>query len=114
MCAHVRAVPRTKDTLSVDVVRGEMLTISFDITFHRLVCEDVTIDLLDESGAHFTAIGHDIRKTALDEKGTALRQAVRTTVTTFSKLQFSLNNFSFLFSSIRRPRRSFQTRAITR
>jgi hypothetical protein len=69
--------PRTKSTLSVDVVRGEKLTISFDITFHRLVCDDVTIDLLDESGAHFTAIGHDVKKYALDTQGQTLHTYVQ-------------------------------------
>ena len=64
--------PRSKDSLSVDVIRNEKLTISFDITFHRLVCDDVTIDLLDESGAHFTSTGHHVRKIALDEHGNEL------------------------------------------
>jgi hypothetical protein len=64
--------PRSKDTLSVDVVRNEKLTISFDITFHRLICDDVTIDLLDESGAHFSSTGHHVRKIALDANGNEL------------------------------------------
>jgi hypothetical protein len=48
----------------VDVVRGEKMTVQFDITFHRLACEEVTVDLLDESGAHFTAIGHEVMVSA--------------------------------------------------
>lgn len=70
-------VPRTKDTLSVDVIRNEKLTISFDITFHRLICDDVTIDLLDESGAHFTAIGHEVKKRALDVNGNVLKTYIQ-------------------------------------
>jgi hypothetical protein len=69
--------PRTKDSLSVDIHRNEQLTISFDITFHRLPCEDVTIDLLDESGAHFSAIGHSVQKVALDEEGTHLHTYIQ-------------------------------------
>jgi hypothetical protein len=69
--------PRYKDTLSVDVVRNEKLTISFDITFHRLICDDVTIDLLDESGAHFTSTGHHVQKMALDERGNVLHTYIQ-------------------------------------
>ena len=69
--------PRSKDLLSVDIVRNEKLTISFDITFHRLPCDDVTIDLIDESGAHFSAIGHDVKKKALDENGNELHTYVQ-------------------------------------
>ncbi len=69
--------PRTKDTLAVDIHRNERLTISFDITFHKLPCEDVTIDLLDESGAHFSAIGHDVKKLALDDKGNHLHTYIQ-------------------------------------
>ena len=65
--------PRTKDYLSVDVVRMETIDIDFDITFHRIPCEDVTVDLLDESGAHFSAVGHNVIKKSLDKNGNELR-----------------------------------------
>jgi hypothetical protein len=69
--------PRSKDTLSVDIIRSEKLTISFDITFHRLPCDDVTIDLLDESGAHFSSTGHHVRKIALDVNGNELHTYIQ-------------------------------------
>lgn len=37
----------------------------------------MTIDLIDESGAHFTAIGHLVHKAALDADRKVLREVVQ-------------------------------------
>ncbi len=64
--------PRYSSTLSVDIVRNEKLSISFDMSFHRLPCDDVTIDLIEIEVARFTILFEDSGKIAV-RSDTALK-----------------------------------------
>ncbi|KAJ1487353.1 endoplasmic reticulum-golgi intermediate compartment-domain-containing protein [Baffinella frigidus] len=59
---------QTKHEMEVDVVRGGLLKINFDITFTRLPCSVLSLDAMDVSGEHELDVVHDVykRKNDLD------------------------------------------------
>ncbi|ORX84778.1 endoplasmic reticulum-golgi intermediate compartment protein 3-like protein [Basidiobolus meristosporus CBS 931.73] len=58
-----------KPSLSVDKSRKEKLSINFNVTFPKLPCHILSLDVIDISGAHQENINHDIYKVRLDPTG---------------------------------------------
>jgi len=56
----------------VDRSRGEKLTVHFNVTFPRLPCYLMSLDLMDVSGELQHDISHDVLKTRLTAAGTAV------------------------------------------
>ena len=56
-------------SLQVDVRRQERMEIHLDITFPRLPCYIISVDVMDVSGEQQNDIEHTMIKTRLDEKG---------------------------------------------
>ena len=56
-------------SLQVDVRRQERMEIHLDITFPRLTCYIISVDVMDVSGEQQNDIEHTMIKTRLDEKG---------------------------------------------
>ncbi|PWN88280.1 DUF1692-domain-containing protein [Acaromyces ingoldii] len=59
----------TESTLVVDKSRGEQLTISLNMTFPRVPCYLISVDIMDISGDHQTDIRHEVERTRIDQKG---------------------------------------------
>lgn len=55
--------------LYVDTSIGEQLQINFDVTFPRLPCAFVSVDLMDVSGKHELDVDHNIFKKRLQKDG---------------------------------------------
>ncbi|KAJ7600844.1 Sec1-like protein [Mycena floridula] len=67
----------TIDTsIVVDKSRGERLTVNMNITFPRVPCYLLSLDVMDISGETQRDISHNILKTRLDKKGIAFPTAV--------------------------------------
>ncbi|ORY07332.1 endoplasmic reticulum-golgi intermediate compartment protein 3-like protein [Basidiobolus meristosporus CBS 931.73] len=66
--AEYRSV-QLKPSLLVDKSRKEKLGINFNVTFPKLPCYVLGLDVMDISGDHQENIGHDIYKTRLDPEG---------------------------------------------
>ncbi|KAK9686986.1 ER-derived vesicles protein erv46 [Basidiobolus ranarum] len=58
-----------KPSLLVDKSRKEQLGINFNVTFPKLPCYLLSLDVMDISGAHQENINHDIYKVRLDPSG---------------------------------------------
>ncbi|CDZ97188.1 COPII vesicle protein [Phaffia rhodozyma] len=56
-------------SILVDKSRGEKLTVDMDITFPRVPCYLLSIDIMDISGEHQNDLTHNINKTRLNDKG---------------------------------------------
>ncbi|TBU47418.1 Sec1-like protein [Dichomitus squalens] len=56
-------------SIVVDRSRGEKLTVNMNITFPRVPCYLLSLDVMDISGETQSDITHNILKTRLDEKG---------------------------------------------
>ncbi|GAA99605.1 uncharacterized protein L969DRAFT_86871 [Mixia osmundae IAM 14324] len=63
-------------SIVVDKSRGEKLVVHLNITFPRVPCYLLSVDIMDISGEHQNDIHHDILKNRLDKSG-ALVQATR-------------------------------------
>ncbi|KAL7413427.1 ER to Golgi transport-related protein [Mrakia frigida] len=60
---------RLEPSLVVDKSRGERLSVEMNITFARVPCYLLSIDLMDISGEHQNDLTHNIEKIRLDEQG---------------------------------------------
>ncbi|KAH8916695.1 DUF1692-domain-containing protein [Atractiella rhizophila] len=58
-----------RPSIVVDKSRGEKLSVSMNITFPRVPCYLLSIDIMDISGEHQNDVNHDITKTRLDQQG---------------------------------------------
>ena len=58
--------------LEVDRSRGEKLSVNVDVTFPRVPCYLLSIDVMDISGEHVDDVKHDIDRTRLDQSGKVL------------------------------------------
>ncbi|KDN53212.1 DUF1692-domain-containing protein [Tilletiaria anomala UBC 951] len=67
----------TKNSLVVDVSRGEKLTVHLDITFPRVPCYLLSLDIMDISGEHQNDIQHDIIRTRLSHSGLPVEEGKR-------------------------------------
>jgi len=56
----------TQDTIVVDVSRQERMNIELDITFIKLPCKDVQVDIVDSTGQDDIVISRDIQKIDVD------------------------------------------------
>ncbi|CAO1616957.1 unnamed protein product [Sympodiomycopsis kandeliae] len=61
--------------LEVDKSRGEKLSVGVDITFPRVPCYLLSIDVMDISGEHLDDVKHDIKRTRLDHLGKVVVEA---------------------------------------
>jgi len=59
-------------SIVVDKSRGEKLTAKMNVTFPRVPCYLLSLDVMDISGETQTDISHNIVKTRLDERGTPI------------------------------------------
>ncbi|KAK2465257.1 hypothetical protein APHAL10511_002611 [Amanita phalloides] len=67
----------TVDTsIVVDRSRGEKLTVNLNITFPRVPCYLLSLDIMDISGEQQRDVTHNILKTRLDDKGRPIQHAV--------------------------------------
>ncbi|KAI9059274.1 Sec1-like protein [Trametes sanguinea] len=62
----------------VDRSRGEKLTVSMNVTFPRVPCYLLSLDVMDISGETQSDITHNILKTRLDERGVPVPNSVIT------------------------------------
>ncbi|ORY24393.1 ER to Golgi transport-related protein [Naematelia encephala] len=56
-------------SIVVDRSRGEKLVIEMDVTFPRVPCYLLSLDVMDISGEHQSDLEHDISKTRVDKNG---------------------------------------------
>ncbi|BGP58406.1 hypothetical protein JCM8202_001909 [Rhodotorula sphaerocarpa] len=61
----------------VDRTRGEKLVVNLDITFPRVPCYLLSIDIMDISGEHQHDIHHDLFKTRLSPSGKPIEEAIK-------------------------------------
>jgi hypothetical protein len=59
----------TEYELSVDSSRGEQMRINLDVTFPRLPCSVISLDVMDVSGEQELDVSHNVFKRRLDSKG---------------------------------------------
>ncbi|CAG0880914.1 unnamed protein product [Cyprideis torosa] len=62
-----------EERLFVDTSRGKKLIINFDFVFHRLGCDYVSLDALDNSGDQQTNVLHNVYKQRLDLNGNPIQ-----------------------------------------
>lgn len=58
-----------RPSLEVDRSRGEKLTVNMNVTFPRVPCYLLSLDVMDISGEHVNDIQHDIERTRLTHDG---------------------------------------------
>ncbi|WVQ79012.1 hypothetical protein IAT38_001104 [Cryptococcus sp. DSM 104549] len=61
-------------SITVDRSRGEKLVIEFDMSFPRVPCYLMSLDVMDISGEHQTEFQHHVTKTRLSKDGKAISQ----------------------------------------
>ncbi|KAM3586019.1 ER-derived vesicles protein erv46 [Umbelopsis sp. WA50703] len=61
-----------KPELIVDKTRKDKLPIAFDVTFPKIPCYLLSLDIMDDSGQHLSGYTHDIYKVRLDQQGNHL------------------------------------------
>lgn len=61
-------------SIIVDRSRGEKLVVDMDITFPRVPCYLLSLDIMDISGEHQLDLSHDITKTRLDSSGNVVER----------------------------------------
>ena len=67
-----------KDHLLVDTTMGGVLRVNFNVTFPRISCTMLSLDVMDVTGQHHLEvdkISHDIVRRRLDRDGTPLKDA---------------------------------------
>lgn len=62
----------TIDHLRVDTNAGDKIAINFDITFPRVPCALLSVDVMDVAGSQNLDVEHDVSKVPLDFKGNPL------------------------------------------
>eukprot|EP01025_Chloroclados_australasicus_P049965 TRINITY_DN5709_c1_g1_i3.p1 TRINITY_DN5709_c1_g1~~TRINITY_DN5709_c1_g1_i3.p1 ORF type:complete len:389 (+),score=29.63 TRINITY_DN5709_c1_g1_i3:271-1437(+) len=63
--------------LNVDTTRGERISITIDVTFPRMPCSWVSLDIMDISGEVQLDVDHDVYKRRLDSKGKAIDEGTK-------------------------------------
>ncbi|EGG07782.1 uncharacterized protein MELLADRAFT_105603 [Melampsora larici-populina 98AG31] len=63
-------------SIVVDKSRGEKLIVDMNITFPRVPCYLLSVDLMDISGEHQNDVNHDMTKTRLNPDGTLVSASV--------------------------------------
>lgn len=63
------STPVMRSQMTVDRERGNRLEIYLNITFPKLPCPLVTLDIIDSSGEVQQSVDHDMTKVTLDDKG---------------------------------------------
>ncbi|KAI8339738.1 endoplasmic reticulum vesicle transporter-domain-containing protein [Chlamydoabsidia padenii] len=63
------STPTWRPSLVVDSGRKEKLAINFNVTFPHMPCHMLSLDLMDDSGAHLSGLTHNIYKVRLDTMG---------------------------------------------
>lgn len=58
-----------KQSLEVDRSRGERLTVNLNVTFPRVPCYLISLDVMDISGEHQNDLTHDIQRVRLEPNG---------------------------------------------
>lgn len=66
-----------RDSLQVDVSRGEKLTVHLDVSFPHVPCYLLSLDVMDVSGEHQDDIQHDIVRTRLSKSGRPIDEGQR-------------------------------------
>ncbi|KAI9254585.1 endoplasmic reticulum vesicle transporter-domain-containing protein [Phascolomyces articulosus] len=61
--------PLWQPELVVDKGRKEKMNIQFNVTFPKMPCHMLSIDIMDDSGEHTTGYTHDVYKVRLDPMG---------------------------------------------
>ncbi|KAF7732577.1 Endoplasmic reticulum-Golgi intermediate compartment protein 3 [Apophysomyces ossiformis] len=61
--------PSWNPELVVDKSRKEKMMIGFNITFPKMPCHMLSLDVMDDSGEHITGYSHDVYKVRLDLSG---------------------------------------------
>ncbi|ORX53598.1 DUF1692-domain-containing protein [Hesseltinella vesiculosa] len=61
--------PHWKPSLVVDKGRKEKLNIQFNVTFQHMPCHLLSLDVMDDSGAHLSGLSHNVFKVRLDQNG---------------------------------------------
>jgi len=59
-------------SILVDKSRGEKLVVNMNITFPRVPCYLLSVDIMDISGEHQNDVNHDITKTRISAAGEAI------------------------------------------
>jgi endoplasmic reticulum-Golgi intermediate compartment protein 3 len=70
----------TDTSLIVDKSRGEKLSMRMNVTFPRVPCYLLNVDVMDVSGETQTDVTHSMRKTRLDSSGNQIRGTTKTTL----------------------------------
>ncbi|KAI0769911.1 Sec1 family-domain-containing protein [Fomes fomentarius] len=65
-------------SIVVDRSRGEKLTVNMNVTFPRVPCYLLSLDVMDISGETQSDITHNILKTRLDERGVPVPDSITT------------------------------------
>ena len=60
-------------SMSVDTKRNQLLDVHFNITFGKVPCFLLSLDVLDNTGDHSEAVSENVQKTRLDENGKVIR-----------------------------------------
>ncbi|GAA5982498.1 hypothetical protein JCM10908_006673 [Rhodotorula pacifica] len=68
---------RMEPSVLVDRTRGEKLVVNLDITFPRVPCYLMSVDIMDISGDHQTDIHHDLFKTRMTAEGKPIEEAAK-------------------------------------
>ncbi|KAF9113020.1 hypothetical protein BGX27_002372 [Mortierella sp. AM989] len=63
-----------ESSLVVDVGRKEKMSIDFDITFPKIPCYVLTLDVMDVAGEHQSDITHSVYKVQLSPDGTEIKR----------------------------------------
>jgi len=66
----------TDTSIVVDRSRGEKLTVNFNVTFPRVPCYLLSLDIMDISGEQQRDVSHNIIKTRLDDHSRPIKKSV--------------------------------------
>ncbi|CAO3645856.1 unnamed protein product [Mucor hiemalis] len=71
VCSELIAytTPTWKPSLVVDPSRKEKMSINFNVTFPRMPCYMLSVDIMDETGEHSSGYSQDVTKVRLDLSG---------------------------------------------
>ena len=67
---------QTSPRLEVDLGRGERLAVQFNVTFPRIPCYLLSLDVVDVVGENQVDVHHDIERRRLDEQGRPVSQDI--------------------------------------
>lgn len=85
--------PQSVHELTVDISRGETITIEVDVTFPYMPCSWLSLDTMDISGdLHLDVDDHEVYKQRLDRSGQPLKPAQKHDVHATKKAEIPLND----------------------